>query len=81
MYAVEFETEIENGVIHLPPSLTAIGDAHLRVILLLEEKPPESFLPTPLQPNSAKFDFTDLQGRLQWRGDAVAEQRALRDEW
>lgn len=28
-----------------------------------------------------KYDFSDLAGKLQWRGDAVAEQRRLRDEW
>jgi tRNA pseudouridine32 synthase / 23S rRNA pseudouridine746 synthase len=28
-----------------------------------------------------KYQFADLVGRLQWRGDAVAEQRALRNEW
>ena len=28
-----------------------------------------------------RYDFSDLTGRLQWRGDAVAEQRRLRNEW
>ena len=28
-----------------------------------------------------QFDFSDLAGKLQWNGDAVAEQRRLRDEW
>ncbi len=28
-----------------------------------------------------KYDFSDLYGRLNWKGDAVAEQRKLRDEW
>jgi hypothetical protein len=28
-----------------------------------------------------KYDFSDLAGKLQWRGDAVAEQRRMRDEW
>jgi len=28
-----------------------------------------------------KYDFSDLVGKLQWKGDAVAEQRRLRDEW
>jgi hypothetical protein len=28
-----------------------------------------------------KYDFSDIAGRLQWQGDAVAEQRRLRDEW
>ena len=30
---------------------------------------------------TAKFDMTDLAGRLNWKGDAVAEQRAQRDAW
>lgn len=28
-----------------------------------------------------KYDFSDLIGKLQWKGDALAEQRKLRDEW
>lgn len=28
-----------------------------------------------------RYDFSDLAGRLEWSGDAVAEQRRLRDEW
>jgi hypothetical protein len=27
------------------------------------------------------YDFSDLAGRLKWQGDAVAAQRALRNEW
>jgi hypothetical protein len=27
------------------------------------------------------YDFSDLVGKLEWKGDAVAEQRKLRDEW
>jgi hypothetical protein len=28
-----------------------------------------------------RYDFSDLAGKLEWKGDAVAEQRKLRDEW
>ena len=28
-----------------------------------------------------KYDFSDLVGKLKWNGDAVKEQRRLRDEW
>ncbi len=28
-----------------------------------------------------KYDFSDLVGQLTWKGDAVAMQRNLRDEW
>ena len=27
------------------------------------------------------YDFSDLVGKLEWNGDAVKEQRRLRDEW
>lgn len=29
----------------------------------------------------AERRFTDLCGKLSWKGDAVAAQRSLRDEW
>ena len=36
----------------------------------------------PLEgPASKGYDFSDLSGKLEWRGDAVREQRVLRDEW
>jgi len=33
------------------------------------------------QPNGQKYNFSDVVGQLEWRGDAVEEQRKLRDEW
>lgn len=30
---------------------------------------------------TTKTRFTDLCGKLTWRGDAAQAQRALRDEW
>ena len=35
----------------------------------------------PPRPNGSKFDFSGVVGRLEWQGDAVEEQRKLRDEW
>ena len=29
----------------------------------------------------ARYDFSELAGRLIWSGDPVAEQKKLRDEW
>jgi len=31
--------------------------------------------------NKKKYDFSDLIGKLQWKGDALDEQKKLRDEW
>lgn len=28
-----------------------------------------------------KYDFSKFVGKLQWKGDALAEQRKLRNEW
>lgn len=27
------------------------------------------------------YDFSDLAGALEWEGDAITQQRLLRDEW
>jgi len=31
--------------------------------------------------STKKYDFSKFFGKLQWKGDALAEQRKLRDEW
>ena len=28
-----------------------------------------------------KYDFSDIVGKLQWKGDALKEQQKLRNEW
>jgi hypothetical protein len=33
------------------------------------------------QPDGSKYNFADVAGKLKWQGDALAEQRKLRDEW
>ena len=49
---------------------------HRRVLVVVEENPPaELAMPAP------RFNLSDLTGRLKWRGDALAEQRAQRDGW
>lgn len=40
---------------------------------------------TPLEQKEVKpkkkYDFSQFVGKLEWKGDTVAEQRKLRDEW
>ena len=31
--------------------------------------------------STPKYSFSDLCGKLSWKGDAVAAQRSIRDEW
>ena len=35
----------------------------------------------PLPAKAVKPSFADLCGKLSWKGDAVAVQRSMRDEW
>jgi hypothetical protein len=37
--------------------------------------------PTASVPPNSRYDFSDLTGKLEWKGDAIEEQRRLRDEW
>jgi hypothetical protein len=53
------------------------------LLVLLEALVPkeEGTIPTSTHPIADRYDFSDLTGRLSWRGDVVEVQRALRDEW
>lgn len=43
---------------------------HTRVIVVL-----------PTVATGKRYDFSDLCGKLTWKGDALGAQRKLRDEW
>jgi hypothetical protein len=59
-----------NGRLHIDVP-TQLAPGEVQVIVVID----------PDQNGSKKYDFTDLAGKLSWRGDAVAEQRRIRDEW
>jgi hypothetical protein len=52
---------------HLPP-----GEVELVLVINAASSRPAS---------SLKYDFSALAGKLQWQGDAIATQRAIRNEW
>ena len=37
--------------------------------------------PNVTPPSGSKYDFAGVVGILEWQGDAVEEQRKLRNEW
>lgn len=51
--------------------------AGARVLVVVDD----DALPSAPAPTGTRYDLTDLAGRLQWRGDAVAAQRVQRDAW
>ena len=62
------EADIENGRVKSPELQKLPAVAHVLITWL--RSPPEK-----------NYDFSGLAGRLKWKGDAVKEQRELRDEW
>lgn len=42
MYAIEFEADIENGVVKIPPEYARLRNAHARVVVLIDEPKTDS---------------------------------------
>lgn len=53
-------------------------DAELLVLL---DKQTIITRPTDEKISANKYDFSDLVGKLQWKGDFLEEQKKIRDEW
>ncbi len=81
-------------VANLQPTMKAFtltaaidADGHLRLDVPTQLAPGQVELILVIQPSeqdvsqSKCYDFSDLAGKLNWQGDAVAEQRSLRNEW
>ncbi|NLX25869.1 MAG: hypothetical protein GXY61_07915 [Lentisphaerae bacterium] len=65
------EADIENGQVKGPEANKLPVRAHVLI----------TFLRKPDEAQSIKYDFSEVAGKLKWTGDAVMEQRNLRDEW
>lgn len=74
MQVLRFASEIDpDGHLRVDvPTQLPVGRVDLVVVINSDPQKKTS---------SRKYDFSDLVGKLAWRGNAVAEQRSLRDEW
>lgn len=59
-----------DGYIHLDVP-TDVIEHEVEVVVVISEVAEKAFTK----------GFSDLVGKLKWQGDAVMEQRRLRDEW
>jgi hypothetical protein len=50
---------------------TPLTEGEVEVVLTIEKREKPVF----------PYDFSDLAGRLKWNGDALAAQKAIRNEW
>ena len=56
-------------------------DGHLRLDVPTDLPAGNVELVLVIEPARGGYDFSDLTGTLRWEGDAIKEQRKLRDEW
>lgn len=71
MRTLKFKSHIgDDGHLRLDvPTNLPEGDVEL--VLVIES----------VSTQKSRYDFSDLAGQLRWAGDALAEQRTLRNEW
>jgi hypothetical protein len=74
-------TSMKELVIKIKESRYNLFLQFLRTLDYVTIMPPVAEPSNEGYPKPGQYDFSDLTGRLEWRGDAVGQQRLLRDEW
>ncbi|UQB42421.1 hypothetical protein JX580_00455 [Thiomicrospira microaerophila] len=78
MYAIEFEADLNSEYLRIP-EFDKLKNQHVKVIVLAENI--ETSLTQKTADLSSVYDFSDLVGKLEWQGAALAQQENLRNEW
>lgn len=61
---------------------TSLKEKDVEVLLVIQEENNVSpATPDKEKKKKSKYDFSNLYGKLEWKGDALAEQKKLRSEW
>lgn len=70
----------KNGhlVIDVP---TTLIEKNVDIVLVIQEKEELSPKKSGEKKVKKKYDFSHLYGKLEWKGDALAEQKKIRSEW
>ncbi len=74
MYAIEFEADIQNGIVKLPAEYTALQNSHAKIVIMVKDEIAPGIKESPLDLSDVEIEA--FQGR-----DAVEIQREIRDEW
>ena len=74
MYAIEFETDIQNGSVKFPEMYRQLDNVHAKIVLMVPE---ESFQTQ----RETELDFTHTDIKAFSGRDALDIQRTMRDEW
>ncbi|MBT2787283.1 MULTISPECIES: hypothetical protein [unclassified Halomonas] len=77
MHAIEFETDIQDGVVKIPDEYGYLKNRHARIVVLYENTTEES----NVSARQAGIDFAAVKAPSLAAQDGVEYQRKLRDEW
>jgi hypothetical protein len=83
MQAVEFDTHAKNGIIKIPDEYRNIADGEVRIIILKQEKKPETSIEHHRKMSELKKLLKQIRDRniFQSIDDPVKWQRSIRNEW
>jgi hypothetical protein len=74
MQTLKFKSQVdEDGHLRLDVP-TTLPSGEVELVLVIESV-------ASAAPREPGYDFSDLAGRLYWSGDALEQQRTLRNEW
>ncbi|CAO1662116.1 hypothetical protein [Vreelandella maris] len=76
MHAIEFETDIKDGVVKIPDEYGYLMNQHARIVVLYENT-----LEEKASVKQHGIDFTSVKAPSLVAQDGVEYQRNLRDEW
>ena len=74
MYAIEFEADIQNGVVKLPSEYASLQNSHAKIVVMVKDEVAQGPEPSPLDLSDVEIE--SFEGR-----EAVEMQREMRDEW
>ena len=60
---------------------TTLIDKNVEVVITIQEQKDRLPETSSGQKKGKKYDFSHLYGKLQWKGDALSEQKKIRSEW
>ncbi|MGE6606411.1 hypothetical protein ACQKE4_07800 [Halomonas sp. NPDC076908] len=77
MHAIEFETDIQNGVVKIPDEYGHLKNRHARIVVLYENTAEE----LSASVKQVGIDFATVKAPSLASHDGVEYQRKQRDEW
>ncbi|OZT73058.1 hypothetical protein [Vreelandella boliviensis] len=77
MHAIEFEMDIQNGMVKIPDEYEHLKNRHARIVVLYENTSDEA----DASVKQVAIDFTSVKAPSLVAQEGVEYQRNLRDEW